>query len=177
MRRDGWDKAQADRGIKNGGSDASVLLCRVIVNMEANFIALVPGFKFDRRPTFMLTCDAVGLRWLRDGFLGLVDAEPGASLVIGDGIPIASDDRCRLIVVEIHNRQASEILPSDHFDFIWHIDSTDAVTFAAQLLSLLSSNIPGHQYLKVERGSYRTVVVTKHEYTVDTIRAMRDGRK
>ena len=62
------------------------------MNMETNFIALVPGFKFERRPTFVLTCDAAGLRWLRDAFLELVEAESEDSFIVGDGIPIASDD-------------------------------------------------------------------------------------
>jgi hypothetical protein len=149
---------------------------QVAMKMETNFIALVPSFKFERHPTFVLTCDPVSLRWLRDSFLQLLDAEPGISFVIGDGTPIASDDRCRLTVVKSRNRQASEILPSVQSAFIWHIRPTDAATCAAQLLSLLTSNIPGHQYLEVERGNYPTVVVTKHEYPADTIRAMRDGR-
>jgi len=96
--------------------------------------------------------------------------------MIGDGTPIASDDRCRLAVVNVRDEQANEILPSDQSDFIWHVSPINAATFGAQLSSLLSSNIPGHQYLEVERGNYRTVVVTKHEYPVETIRKMRDGR-
>lgn len=144
--------------------------------METNFIALVPGFKFERHPTFVVTCDAAGLRWLRDRFLELLDAEPENSFIVGDGIPIASDDMCRLTVVKSRNGHASEILPSVQPDFIWHIAPADAATCAGELSSLLSSNIPGHQYLEIERGNYRTVVVTKHEYLVDTIRAMRDRR-
>jgi hypothetical protein len=84
---------------------------------ETNFIALVPGFKFERRPTFVLTCDADGLRRIRDGFLGFLDAKTQDFFVIGDGIPIASDDMCRLTVAKSHNAQASEILPS----LLWHI--------------------------------------------------------
>ena len=144
--------------------------------METNFIALVPYFKFERRPTFTMTCDVVGLHWLRDSFLRLADAGPQNTFVIGDGTPIASDDRCRLAVVNVRDEQANEILPSDQSDFIWHVSPINAATFGAQLSSLLSSNIPGHQYLEVERGNYRTVVVTKHEYPVETIRKMRDGR-
>jgi hypothetical protein len=144
--------------------------------METNFIALVPDFPFVRRPTFVMACDVVGLHWLRDSFLCLVDAELQNTFVIGDGTPIASDDRCRLTVVKVRDEQVNEILPSDQSDFIWHVRPINAATFGAQLSSLLSSNIPGHQYLEVERGNHRTVVVTKHEYPVETIRAMRDGR-
>ena len=78
------------------------------MNMETNFIALVPGFKFERRPTFVLTCDAAGLRWLRDAFLELVEAESEDSFIVGDGIPIA------------HTATCSGIIP----DFIW-TDSRD----------------------------------------------------
>jgi hypothetical protein len=177
MRRDGWAEAQADHRIKNGGSDASVLVSGgFVMNIEANFIALVPSFKFERSPMFVSALDAVGLRWLRDGFLELVDADAGASFVIGDGAPIASDDRCKLIAVKARTGQASKILPIDQSNFAWDIGPTDAASFADQLSSLLFSNIPGHQYLELERGNYRAVVVTKHEYPVDTIRAMRDGR-
>jgi hypothetical protein len=144
--------------------------------METNFVALVGGFKFERRPTFILTCDAVGLRWLRDGFLTLMDADRGNSFIVGNGTPIASDDLCKLTVVKSRNRQPSKVLPSVPTDFEWHVDPADAATYADQLSSLLLSDIPGHQYLDVQRGNYRTVVVTKLEYPVDTIRAMRDGR-
>jgi hypothetical protein len=140
---------------------------------ETNFIALVPGFKFERRPTFVLACDADGLRWIRYGFLGFLDAKTQHFFVIGDGIPIASDDMCRLTVAKSHNAQASEILPS----LLWHIGPSRAATYAAKLSSLLLSNMPGHQYLDVERGNYQTVVITKHEYTVDIIRAMRDSAR
>lgn len=177
MRRDGWGKGFAPCVKGNGGSDASVFVFDgFAMNMEANLVALVPGFKFERHPMFVLACDAFGLQWLRDGFLELASAEPGVSFVIGDGIPIASDDSCRLTVMNVRAGEASKILPSDQPDFIWYVDPGDAANFAAQLSALLSSNIPGHQYLEVEQGNYRSVVVTKQEYPVDTIRAMRDGR-
>ena len=89
---------------------------------------------------------------------------------------IASDDLCKLTVVKSRNRQPSKVLPSVPTDFEWHVDPANAATYADQLSSLLLSDIPGHQYLDVQRGNYRTVVVTKLEYPVDTIRAMRDGR-
>src|SRR5258708_6227545 len=93
---------------------------RSATNMETNFIALVPYFKFERRLTFVMTCDVVGLHWLRDSFLCLVDAELQNTFVIGDGTPIASDDRCRLAAVKVRDEQANEILPSYQSDFIWH---------------------------------------------------------
>ncbi|WP_291870108.1 hypothetical protein [Bradyrhizobium sp.] len=144
--------------------------------METNFIALVPSFKFEPDPTFVLACDAIGLRLLRDSFLELENAEPETFFVVGDGVKMASDERCRLTIVRASVGEESEILRSNQSECIWRIARSDAVTIAAKLLSLFESNIPGHQYLEVERGRYRTVVVTKDEYPVGTIRAMRDGR-
>jgi hypothetical protein len=143
--------------------------------MEANFIALVPSFKFERSPTFVLACDVVGLHLLHASFLGLVDVELETSFVVGDGVNMSSDDRCIMAVVNACDEE-SEILRLDQSNFTWRINRADALTIVDKLRSLLTSNMPGHQYLEVGRGRYRTVVVTKHEYPVDTIRAMRDGR-
>ena len=45
-----------------------------------------------------------------------------------------------------------------------------------KLYSLADSEMPGHQYIDLHSGQFRTVVITKGGYPVDTIRAMRDGR-
>jgi hypothetical protein len=145
------------------------------MNVESNFIAHVPNFKFERSPTFLLACDATGLHWLQDRFLGLFDA--GTSFVIGDGAAIASDGRFRLIVMKDRDDRESEILRSKPSEFIWHIGRAAASDIAAKLLSLGTSNLPGHHYLEVERNRFHTIVVTKDEYCVDRIRAMRDGVK
>jgi hypothetical protein len=143
---------------------------------QTNFIALVPRFKFEASLTFVLACDAIGLHFLRQNFLELVDSEPETSFVIGDGLTIASDDRCRLTVITNDDVEKSEIVQSNESEFTWRVSRTDATAIAAKVLSLLTSNVPGHQYLEVQRGCYRSVVVTKQEYPVETIRAMRDGR-
>jgi hypothetical protein len=144
--------------------------------MTANLIALVPKFKLERRPTFVLSCDADGLNWLKDRFRGLAEAESNESFVIGDGAPIVSDDRCRLTVVSMHGAESDRIKRSGHSEFTWCITPTNSAFVAAQLETLLTSNTPGHQYLEIEHGEYPIVVVTKYEYPVDNIRAMRDGR-
>lgn len=144
--------------------------------METNFVALVPKFKFERGPAFVLVCDAIGLQWLRTRFVELIGAKPEASFVIGDGTPISSDDKCRLTVAEARNGDTSEIARSDRGDFTWRISRDDATAVAAKLFSLVSSNVPGHQYFQFERGRFRSVVVTKDEYSIDVVRAMRDGR-
>jgi hypothetical protein len=144
--------------------------------MTTNLIALVPKFKLERGPTFVLSCDADGLNWLKDRFGGLVEAEPNESFMIGDGAPIGSDDRCRLTVVGAHGADSDRIKRCGHSEFTWRITPTNSAFVAAQLEALLTSNTPGHQYLEIEHGEYPTVVITKYEYPVDNIRAMRDGR-
>jgi|SRR5579872_659568 len=143
--------------------------------MQTNFIALVPRFKFEAGPTFLLACDAIGLHFLCQNFLELVDSGPETSFVIGDGLTIASDDRCRLTVMTADDVEKSGIVQSKS-GFTWRVSRADAAAIAAKVLSLLTSNVPGHQYLEVQGGCYRSVIVTKQEYPVDTIRAMRDGR-
>jgi hypothetical protein len=146
------------------------------MNMENNFIALVPRFKFERHPTFVVTCDTFGLSWLRERFVGLADAKRGSSFVVGDGVEIASDHRCKLTVIRTQEGRESEISKLGPTEFIWSIDQIDAAAAADKLSSLIASNIAGHQYVEVEHGRYRMVVFTKDEYHIDTIRAMRDGR-
>jgi hypothetical protein len=135
--------------------------------MTSNLIALVPEFKIERRPTFVLNCDVEGLKWLHDRFCDLSIAESEESFVIGDGAPIVSDERCGLTVLNVRCG------PSE---FIWRITPTNCAFVAVQIETLLESNTPGHQYLEIQHGEYPTIVVTKHEYLVDDIRAMRDGR-
>jgi hypothetical protein len=144
--------------------------------MLTNFIALIPFFKSERSWTFLLACDAVGLYWLRDRFLQLVDSKPDASFVIGDGLGIASDGRCVLIVEKARNHEPSVIERLSQINFTWRINSENAAQSADKILTLAISNFPGHQYFDLDRGRFHTVVITKDEYPVETIRAMRDGR-
>lgn len=144
--------------------------------MAENFIALVPKFKFESRPTFLLSCDAHGLRWLRDCFLALDGSDNGFSFVIGDGEPIESDNKCKL-TIEISSKIAVErIDQTGPDDFLWCMTTDSARDAAIKLESLFASNIPGHQYFDLASGLYRTVVVTKNEESIDMIRKMRDGR-
>jgi hypothetical protein len=84
--------------------------------------------------------------------------------------------RWRLMTVTTTDDVEKSGIVQSKSGFTWRVSRTDAAAIAAKVLSLLTSNVPGHQYLEVQRGCYRSVVVTKQEYLVDTIRAMRDGR-
>lgn len=138
-------------------------------NEVSSFVALLPEFKFERGPTFVMTCDALGLRWLHSKLLSLNDV--GESFVIGDDEIISSDGKCVLTVVKALR---SEILRVGPFQFTWNVSQRDATFAAAQVLMLAEESHPGHQYLDVEGGHYRCVVVTKDEYPTEIIRVMRD---
>jgi hypothetical protein len=143
---------------------------------ETNFIALVRRFKFEVGPTFVLACDTVGLAWLQDRFCDPGEFDHADSFLIGDQTVIASDDKCRLTVVRDKHEPRGKIFGSDGTSYIWHITRAQAASAAAKLLSLLTFGGLGHQYLDIEGGRHRTVVVTKGEYTADVLRAMRDER-
>jgi hypothetical protein len=144
--------------------------------MHSNFIALVPSLKFTPGPAFLLTCDAMGVQWLRDRFLWLVDAKSDPSFVIGNGIPIESDSRCILTVTKVQGNRSSEIQWRDQTHFTWRIDAEEAEWIAEKLFPLATSGVPGHQYIDLNGGQFRTVEVSKDEYPVDTIRRMRDDQ-
>lgn len=145
--------------------------------MAINLFVFVPGgFKLERGPTFVLACDALGVRWLGDRFLGLAMAGSGVSFTIGDGDPISSDNKCSIVVRKAAgDAGGDEISHSGKSRFSWAVSSSYANGAASQLFSLADSKVPAHQYLNIERGRYRTVVVTKDEYPLDTLRSMRDS--
>lgn len=143
--------------------------------MAENFIALVPKFKFESRPTFLLSCDAYGLRWLRDRFLAVDGSDNGFFFVVGDGEPIESDNKCKL-TIEISPKIAVErIDQTGPDDFLWCMTTESAGDAVAKLEALFTSNTPGHQYFDLASGVYRTIIVTKGEESIDVIRKMRDG--
>jgi hypothetical protein len=143
--------------------------------MEANFVALVPRYKFESGPTLLLTCDKAGICWIRDKFRGLRSAGAGTGFTIGDGNLISSDGKCRITVSQ-PREGSSEIVQSGPMDFTWQVCVEDARMAVDKLNSLARSGTPGHQYLDVAKGFVRTVVVTKDEEPVDVVRAMRDDR-
>src|SRR3954447_22022428 len=90
-------------------------------------------------------------------------------------LPITSDGKCSLVVALAEIRRSGRIDRNDATHFTWKITREDAVNAADMLETLVSSNIPGHQYLTDARESFQTVVVIKDEEPIDFIRAMRDG--
>ena len=138
--------------------------------MSANFVALVDGFKLEHGAAFVLSCEPFGLGWLRNQF-GALASNPAVSFSIGDGAPIESDSRCVLSVASSID-EGEGIVCLGPSRYLWR--TAYAAMVADQLESLFASNLPGHQYLRLESGEYRTVVVTKGEYTADMLRQMRD---
>ena len=82
---------------------------------DSNFIALLPKFNFTPQPIFVIACDVIGVNWLRDRFLALVNSD--TPFVIGDGVVISSDHRCKLSVAPA--RRLSEIRELDQSNFTW----------------------------------------------------------
>jgi hypothetical protein len=56
------------------------------MSMENNFIALVPRFKLEAHPTFVVACDTFSLNWLREKFVDLVDTKLRNPSVAGNGV-------------------------------------------------------------------------------------------
>jgi hypothetical protein len=140
-----------------------------------NLLALIQKYKFERGPTLVLACDVEGLTWLRDRFTELCNSTVGVKFVVGESLPITSDGKCSLVVALAERGETGRIDRNDATHFTWNITREDAVNAADMLETLVSSNIPGHQYLTDARGSYQTVVVIKNEEPIELIRAMRDG--
>jgi hypothetical protein len=146
-----------------------------MAHIADNLIAIVPKYKFERGPTFMLACDADGLRWLRERFLSLLEEESERAFMIGDDNPITSDGRFTLTVAVSGGRDRDKIEHDDASKFTWHISRGEAMVVAEKLYALLISNTPGHQYFGNGSGPYQTLVVTIGEQPPDLVRAMRDG--
>ena len=139
--------------------------------MTTNLVAQLPKYKLQDKPTFLLSCDSTGIAWLRDGFLGL---NTSRSFRVGNGNPIASDGRLQMDVELVTGHDKSKIQLVRGSLFTWHVTRNDIDQIVAKLDTFLTSNIPGHQYFDLSKGSYRTVVVSKHEEPIEIVRAMRD---
>jgi len=112
---------------------------------------------------------------LRDRFIELCNTINGVKFVVGESLPIKSDEKCTLVVTLAKGGRANTIVRNDAAHFTWNISREGAANAADMLETLIESNIPGHQYLTDASGSYQTVVVIKNEEPIDFIRAMRDG--
>ncbi len=162
------------------GEDLSEAMCFVwyvmSVDEARSLVAVVPSYKFERGPTFLLSLDMAGLRWLRDRFLAVADAKDGAAFVLGDGLPIASDGLCKFVVRVSGDAGGDRIQRNSDTEFTWRVTRENIADIAEKLHALAVSDKPGHQYFGTRGGPYQTVVVTKGEEPVDLVRAMRDGR-
>jgi hypothetical protein len=137
--------------------------------MDQNYVALVPSFKSNGRPTFVLACDALGLEWLVDRFTALTASHDASEFSIGDGNVFASDDRCN---IQVRRGKRSLITRLHGGSYLWTVRDTDAQQTYAQLESLRAASSPGHQYVELRNGDYQTVVVTKGEYPTTVLRSM-----
>jgi hypothetical protein len=113
---------------------------------------------------------------LRDRFIELCNTINGVKFVVGESHPITSDEKCTLVVTLAMGGRANTIVRNDATHFTWSISREGAANAADKLETLITSNIPGHQYLTDASGSYQTVVVIKNEEPIELIRAMRDSR-
>lgn len=144
--------------------------------MSDNLIAIIRKYKFERGPSFILACDAIGVGWLSARLSGFFqnDELHSREFVIGDDHPFSSDGKCQLLVVPDKEGAGSRIVPDQDVRYIWYLSKNDAEVAAKKIDVLARSNIPGHQYLESGRGPYQTVVVTKGEEPLNIIRRMRD---
>lgn len=139
-----------------------------------NFMAIVPKYKFETGPTFMLSCDSDGLRWIKENILFC--QQIGGAFVLGNGKPISSDDLCVLKVQVSKDREPELISCSGKSEFTWNLLAERVSHVVGQLETLIASNMPAHQYFGPGGGPYQTIVMTKNEEPTELIRAMRDGR-
>jgi hypothetical protein len=147
---------------------------QVTTIMPANFIAVLPKYKLEQGPTFLLACDATGIDWLRCRFAEFSVAPANSSFVVGNGNPIASDGRCELTITLAEAGSRQLISAQRNMTFIWRIPREDSEEVATKLSILRDTNVPCHQYFGDGGGPYQTIVVTKNEEPIDLIRAMRD---
>jgi hypothetical protein len=144
--------------------------------LPTNFIAVVPKYKLEQGPTFLLACDATGLDWLTCRFGEFSTSPANSNFLVGDGSPIASDGKCQLTITLTDERNRQPISPKRKVTFIWRISREDSVEATEMLSVMRDSNSPCHQYFRNGSGPYQTLVVTKNEEPIDLIRAMRDRK-
>jgi hypothetical protein len=122
-------------------------------------------------PAFIIACDEGTLYWLSSSFLSLGETQ---CFRIGDGQPVCSDGRCLIEVTADHTGSEPNILTKGEGHFSWSMSPKKAEQYAALVNGV--TNFPGacHQYLETEQSHVPTVVVSKGEYDLGTIRKMRD---
>ncbi len=94
--------------------------------------------------------------------------------MIGDGVPVSSDDKCVIEVLAGPPGSDVAITRVNTERFRWTMPSSQAEQYAKLIDGM--AGFPGacHQYLEAMQPHVPVVVVSRDEYDADTLREMRD---
>lgn len=143
-----------------------------------NLLAHISSFK--GREAFVIACDKAAIRWLADQFGALYNTHARAELfVIGNGKEIESDGELEIVVRHADGSHVTEMKYDSLGKVEWLVSSDCAMAYRKKILAMLESLEPCHNYLDISGGKIgpKTIVITKDEYPINTVRAMRDGSK
>jgi hypothetical protein len=142
-----------------------------VTNSESNFIAYVRNFYYGE-PAFLLSVDGNSIEWMMSRFEALASSNPdGASFVLGDGNPIASDGRCLFTVQKADQENCTRVAIAEPGKYCWIISAKSAERFRALLSGLMKSKSAAHQYLDSDDLGSPVVIASKGEYSRKTIRS------
>jgi hypothetical protein len=140
-----------------------------------NLLAHVSSFK--GQEAFVIACDDEALRWLANRFDLLKDDRGGADFVIGDDHEIGSDGKIEIMVRKSEGQAVTRLNHKKNKSLDWFVSVDCALRYQEKLLAMLSFQGPCHNYFDVVSDNGNTIpfVITKGEYHIETIRAMRDA--
>lgn len=136
-----------------------------------SFVAYVQSFKSEG-PALVLSSDDAGLTWLMQSLDQLKEGKSRA-FMIGDGTPVASDGMC-LVELRCDDGGATRIERRGKHEFAWMLSRKKLAEYIELVAGLLRAAGPGHQYLDMDEPSSPTFILSKNEYTIDLLRAMRE---
>jgi hypothetical protein len=118
-------------------------------------------------PALLLVLDNEGIEWLIFCLQQLAELGGDGSFVLGDGHPVGSDNRCVVNARFSEESSGAHLVCTKHCEFDWTLSRQSTRRFGDLLRGLRDAD-HGHQYLDNDEGP--TVIVSKGEYEVDTIR-------
>ncbi len=124
------------------------------------------------RPMFVMTCDDPALRWLASALQALGRR---GSFVIGDGMPIASDNECLITVVGATRGRSPAMTTQASNTYRWSLPEQQARRMAEMIAGIAAFSGASHQYLDPAPG-LPGILVSKGEYDRQMLRKMRASR-
>jgi hypothetical protein len=138
-----------------------------------NFLAYVKSYLGNEALVF--SCDNEGLRYLQNIFVQGFPDETCSSFKIGNDEHINSDGLCEIEIIKARPSDSVKIERKNDVEFVWTVPLNRAEDYRDMLTPMLVATIPCHQYFDPDGASSLFIIVTKDEYPIHKLRAMRDN--